>query len=136
MPWVGFTTRASFNTFHDAACIDMGIPRPGKLVSDSTVQIANQWTDAAFAPNVLDVLINGNPRKIGIMRVPNIAITRYNLAANVISDPVYNSDETYTVTFNSTQYVVALANDEVSFPFRKARPSTWTDPDTGIVYNT
>lgn len=136
MPWVGFATRAAWTTFHDAVCSDMGIPRPGKRTSDDVVQINNQWTEAAFVPIVLDVVINGNPRKIGILLVPPVVVTRYNLASNVISDPSNNGDGTYTVTYNGNQYVVALAPDETNFPFRRPRPPTWTDPDTGIIYNT
>lgn len=133
MPWVAFTTKAQWSTFHDAVCTDLGIPRPGKRQSDGAVQLNNQWTDAAFQPQLVNAIIAGNPRKVGVLQVPAAAVTRYGL--NMITDPIDNGDGTLTVTYQGAQYVVQPP-DDVTFPVRKPKPASWTDPDTGTNYPT
>lgn len=138
MPWVGFATKAAWQTFHDAACADLGIPRPGKRQSDGQVQLDAQWTDAAFAPTIVNAIINGTPRKVAVMFVPPAAVNRYNLAGNVLSDPTVIRDANgmptgVQVTYQGTDYLLQPV-DGTAFPFRKPKPATWTDPDTGTVY--
>lgn len=138
MPWVGFGTKAQWDTFHDAICVDLGIPRPGNRQSDGAVQISNQWTDSQYAPFVIDVIINSNPRKVGILQVPQAVVNAYGLT--VISDPTPILDGQgrrtgqWLVTYGGTQYTVALITDPTTLPFRKAKPTTWTDPSDGHVY--
>lgn len=135
MAAVVFTTKAQWTTFHDAICADLGIPRPGKRQSDGVVQKYAQWTTSAFAPEVCTVKVNGVDRRIGILRgVPAAVVTRYGLST--LTNPSLNDDGTWNVTYNGKQYVVTLDEDEVSFPFRQAKPTSWTDPDTGATYDT
>lgn len=139
MPAVVFTTLGQWTAFHDAICADLGIPRPGKRQSDGKVALNAQWTTAAYTPAVVQVLVNGNPRKVGILRgVPQAVVTKY--ALTTITDPTPNTDAkgqrdgTWTVTVNGNEYKVALAADGTQFPYAKAKPSQWTDPSDGRIY--
>lgn len=140
MPWVGFPTKALFDEFHDQACADHGIPRPGKRQSDGVVMIDDQWTDAFAAPLIVDAIVSGQPRKVGVMHIPPGIIAQYNLGARVISDPVPVLGEDgqileMQVTYQGNTYTLK-PSDGQEFPYQKPKPPVWTDPDTGIEYPT
>jgi hypothetical protein len=51
--WVAFKDETDFLAFHDAACADHGIPRPGENVATDALDMDAQWTTAYVDP-VLD----------------------------------------------------------------------------------
>ncbi len=130
-----FSTKNQLQAFVSAIAADLGLPRPGKRQSDQRFQFQNQWTNAQFDVEVATVNVNGTDRKIGLVRgIPQQAVTRYGL--NTLSDPVNNGDGTWNVAYQGTVYTVTLVDDPVNYPFRLPIPATWTDPASGVTYNT
>lgn len=129
MAWAYFQNQASWDAYHNAVCTAEGIPRPGKRRSDNAVQINNQWTNASVDP--IQVKGTGNVTA-WVAHVPDSHIATYNISLSVPDSAVkFNADGMVTFTFNNRTYT---GQPIVGFNWRKAKPSTWTDPDTGIVY--
>lgn len=128
MTWAYFQNQAAWDAYHNAACADNGIPRPGKLQSDQSVQIPNCWTDAWVNP--IQFKAQGNVTT-WIAHVPEADVTKYNLT-NTVPDSavVQNRNGTVTVTVGGRAYIA----EPTTITWRKAKPATWTDPDTGKVY--
>ena len=53
MAWVEFADRDAFTTYHDAACVVAGIPKPGRNQRSAQTTLDAQWTVAWVRP-VLD----------------------------------------------------------------------------------
>lgn len=53
MIWVSFQDKAAFVAYHDAACVDRSIPKPGQIQKTGVDALGNQWTTAWVRP-VLD----------------------------------------------------------------------------------
>lgn len=50
MAWVEFADKAAFVAYHDRACADQGIPRPGQNTASGKDALDAQWTTAWVAP--------------------------------------------------------------------------------------
>lgn len=112
MAWVVFANAAAFNTYHQAVCIAQAIPHPGYRQSDTALEIMNQWTTSWVqpfyaGPNVLSPIV---------AEVPDTDVVIYGL------------------TLTSAPGIGATVTQYPSTAI--AKPPTWTDPNTGFVYNT
>jgi hypothetical protein len=129
--WVLFPTREAFDTYHLAACAEHEIPRPGKLESDDTVMIHHTWTDAwvgitgAFA---------AFPGSFLLVNVPDEDVVTYGLtvAPNPPRLPNIEDSSPATIFYNGADRRIF----NVAADWMQPIPPTWTDPDTGIVYDT
>ena len=48
--WVSFADKAAFVAYHDQACADRGIPKPGQIQATGIDALGNQWTTAWVRP--------------------------------------------------------------------------------------
>jgi len=137
MAWAYFQNQAAWDTYHNAVCAAQAIPRPGYRADDnSTVMIDAQWTDAHVAP--IQLKGTGNVTTWAA-QVPDADVATYGLnavpdtAVTMGTDPVTGMPNgTYTATVGGKTYV----QEPLTVGYRKQKPSTWTDPKTGTVYNT
>ena len=83
MTWVAFADETAFHTFHDAACAEHDIPRPGRNAATGEIVIDAQWTTAYVAPIDDHGVIKAN--------VPEEDVTTYGLTPT--EDPVYMNED-------------------------------------------
>lgn len=50
MTWVLFESKEAFVAYHDQACTDRGIPKPGQIQATGEDALGNQWTTAWVRP--------------------------------------------------------------------------------------
>lgn len=127
--WVTFDTRAAFDAYNQQACNDKLIPHPGKRQSDLAVQISNQWTLAHCNP--YGVFNSTSGAKI-LANVPAADVVKYGLSVvpNNPVIPISPPGGTRTIVFEgATRIIFSTAPANL-----QPKPATWTDPDTGIVY--
>ena len=55
--WAAFKDEADFVAYHDAACADQGIPRPGENQATGAVDLDAQWTTAHVDPVMDDMTL-------------------------------------------------------------------------------
>lgn len=126
MPWVLWTTTISFNIWHNSVCSTEAIPHPGYRQSDHAVRIEDQWTDQWVQPVVFSNAQNtftaayvDDDHMTGLVAYsPQPVFTE--VGEVTLVNVVYKR-ASFTTTF--TTYMV-----------RKPKPSTWRDPETGIIY--
>jgi hypothetical protein len=137
MAWAYFQNQAAFDLYHNAVCADQAIPKAGYTTHETVLAILNTWTDAYVAP--IQVKSTGNvttwaahipdshlvtyASKLGLT-TSDSAVT-FNVGANGLPDGTVTiqGQGTFTLQPNTLNY-------------RKVKPPTWTDPKTGITYNT
>lgn len=102
--WVEFADRVAWDTYHDAACVSRGIPRPGFVRGRPAPE--NQWTDAWVDPVILDGAI--------YTRAPIQDIAAYTLTPTRV--PI-TEDDTGLVKDG-----VPVVATPPAFPWRKAKP--------------
>lgn len=124
-----FQNLAAWNTYHNAACADRGIPRPGYRADDNrTVMLDATWTDAWVDP--IQFKAQGNVTTWAA-RVPDADVVTYGLTNTIPNSAVvFNVDGTVSVTVGGRTYIA----EPLTLTYRKAKPATWTDPRDGHVY--
>jgi hypothetical protein len=128
MSWAYFQNQAAWDSYHNAACVAHAIPRPGYRASNNTtVMLANQWTDAWVNP--IQFKAQGNVTT-WVAQVPDVDVTTYGLTAIPDTAVVFNPNGTISVTVGGRTYV----NEPLTMNFHKSKPPTWTDPHDGHVY--
>jgi len=130
MAWAYFQNQAAFDLYANKVCADQAIPKAGYLQSSGAVQILHQWTDAWVEP--IQVKSQGNVTT-WIARIPDEHVTQYDPQLGITapdSAVVFNADGTVTVQGQ------VYTRDPNTLNYKKAKPATWTDPKTGITYNT
>jgi hypothetical protein len=133
MTWVLFPTRELFDSYHLAVCAEHGIPHPGKRADDNeTVMIDETWTDAWVD---ITGVFNATSGSYILVDVPPADVATYGLtvAPNepTFPDPIANPEQTKTtILFEGAERTVFNLAADTSQPI----PPTWTDPDTGLVY--
>jgi hypothetical protein len=75
--WVQFTDQAAYITYANAACLAVGIPRPGQRQSDQATMLGNCWTTALIQPFLDHGVIVAN--------VPTTDVPLYGLTPHIIS---------------------------------------------------
>src|SRR5215471_5471445 len=129
MPWAYFQNQAAWDAFHNAACTDHGIPRPGARQSDDAVQILAGWTDSYSAP--IQFRQQGNVTT-WVAHVTDDDVTRYGLGGIIIPDSAITYDEfgPITITYGGRTYTA----EPTTMTYRKAKPPTYTYK--GVTYDT
>jgi hypothetical protein len=110
MVTVAFANEGDFSAWHDAKRVELGVPFPGYNTATGEPAVTAQWTTAVVAPVVDD----------GYWCV---TLT----AEQVAADPILKSLEVWT--FKNPTPAPPSA-------YEIPLPPTWTDPDTGTVYDT
>src|SRR5262245_6970215 len=129
MTWVVFADRASFDAYHLAACTAHSVPRPGRNQQSSVPAILNTWTQGWV--DIFGAFV-ASPNSFLLVNVPpeDVAAFALTLAQN---DPVIPFPSgTRTIVWNG----VARTIFSVAKDWLQPKPVTWTDPVTGLVYNT
>lgn len=123
MPWVLWTTTVSFNIWHDGVCLTDGIPRPGRLQSNSSPAILNQWTDSyanpIFVQNAQNTFV--------------VALVDSNHMTGLVAyspQPVFNSNGTVTTVYKGRTFTTTFT----TFIAVKGKPPTYAMD--GITYST
>lgn len=134
MTWAYFQNQAAWDTYHNAACADHGIPHPGRIQRTQVPAILNQWTDAWCNP--IQVKGTGNVTA-WVAHVPEADVLTYNLGLNVPDSAVtFNADGTITFRYQNKTYTSVL---DVGFTWRKPKPVTYSmdghlyDTTTGAI---
>lgn len=134
MAWAYFQNQAAFNTYHNAVCADLGIPRPGRNAATDDPAIMECWTDAWVAP--IQVRSQGNVTT-WVAHIPDAHLTQYDpqlgLTAPdsaVVSNVDANGEPTGTVTVQGQVYTI----DPNTLTYKKAKPPTYTMD--GVTYDT
>lgn len=132
MPWVYFQNQAAWDTYHNAACADRGIPKPGRIQATGEPAILHQWTDAWCDP--IQFKQSGNVTT-WVAKVPDEDVVRYNLGGFVVPDanvvfPPLGSTDPITVKVGNKTYMV----EPTTMTWRKTKPATYVMD--GVTYNT
>lgn len=132
MTWAYFQNQAAWDAYHNAACADHGIPHAGYRQSDGEPMVMEAWTDAWNKP--IQVKGTGNVTA-WVAHVDPAEVTRYNLGLNIPDSAVTFDQGVVTFTYQGRTYTGQF-NGDVGFNWQKAKPTTWTDPNTGKKYDT
>lgn len=130
MAWAYFQNQAAFDAYHNAVCADLGIPRPGRIQSNGTPAILNQWTDAWVNP--IQIRSQGNVTTWAA-QIPDSHVVTYDAVLGITvpdEDVVFDPEDPTHVTVQGQVYTL----DPVNFTWRKAKPPT-VQMD-GKTYNT
>ncbi len=135
MAYAYFQNQAAFDSYANAVCADQAIPHAGYLSSGAPA-ILNQWTDAWVAP--IQVKSTGNVSSWAV-HIPDAHLVQYaaflglTTSDSAVTFNEVNGIPTGTVTIQGQGTFTLQAN---TLTYRKVKPPTWTDPHTGITYNT
>jgi len=136
MAYAYFQNQAAFDAYHNAVCADLTIPRAGYANAGlGAPAILNQWTDAWVSP--IQIRSQGNVTTWAA-HIPDAHVTQYDPVLGITvpdSQVVFNGTNGVpngTVTIQGQTYTL----DPNTLTYKKTKPPTWTDPKTGITYNT
>jgi hypothetical protein len=135
MAWAYFQNQAAFDLYHNKVCTDLGIPLPGRIQSDQSPAILNQWTDSFIAPT--QIKSQGNVTTWAA-RIPDSHVIQYAAQLGLTtpdSSVVFNiganglPDGTVTIQGQGT-----YAINPNTLTYKKTKPPTYTMD--GHVYDT
>jgi hypothetical protein len=107
---VAFPNEGDFSAWHDAKCLELGIPTPGANQASGAYEPGTQWTTAYVAPVVDEGYY--------CVTLP---------ADEIAADPILKGLEVWTF-----KNPVPAPPSAYEIPV----PPTWTDPATDITYDT
>lgn len=138
MVWAYFQNQAALDAYTNAVCADLKIPAAGYTNGGTGAPaILEQWTDAYVAP--IQIKSTGNvttwaaqiPDAHATQYDPVLGITVPDSAVTFNRGPNGQPDGTVTIQGQGTYTIEAN-----TATYKKTKPATWTDPKTGITYNT
>jgi hypothetical protein len=136
MAWAYFQNQAALDAYENAVCADEGIPRAGYNQATGEPAVLHCWTDAWLEP--IQLRGQGNVRTWA-GHIPDAHVTQYAavLGATVPDSAVVfgvgaNGLPDGTVTVQGQSYTL----QPNTLTYKKTKPATWTDPHSGITYDT
>lgn len=123
---VAFANQGDFTAWHDAKCLELGIPAPGFIEGQEGPAVEHQWTQAYVEPRVIDGYwtVTLPPEEIAAdatLKALEVLTVKYP------ASPGSDVDE-------AGQPISAIEVAPIE-TYGQPKPAQWTDPATGITYD-
>ena len=134
MPWAYFQNQGAWDTYHNAVCATLGIPRPGRIQSTQAPAILNCWTDAWVEP--IQIRSQGNVTTWAAHISDAEAVLYDAVLGIVIADNqvVFNAERTQVTITGVAPQPQTYTIDPLTLTWKKTKPSTYTMD--GVTYDT
>lgn len=140
MAWAYFQNQTAFDGYSNAVCADQQIPRAGYNQATQAPMILDCWTDGWVEP--IQLRGQGNVRTWAA-HIPDAHLTQYAAVLGLTTTddqivigtgppPTGNGTPVGTVIVQGTSYT----QQPNTLTYKKTKPATWTDPKTGITFDT